>query len=55
MWRERIVMPSVSKAQRRKMAVLHEEGKITDTQFKHFKKIVPHAPERVKTPKKGKK
>lgn len=34
-------MPSRSKAQRRKMAVLYKQGKITKTQFGHFKKIVP--------------
>lgn len=34
-------MPSRSKAQRRKMAVLFRQGKITKTQWGHFKKIVP--------------
>jgi hypothetical protein len=32
-------MPSKSEAQRRKMAILHEEGKITDEEWQHFKKI----------------
>ncbi len=32
-------MPSRSKAQRAKMAVLHKQGKITDAQWKDFKKI----------------
>jgi len=32
-------MPSVSKAQRKKMAVLHQQGKITDAQWEKFKKI----------------
>jgi hypothetical protein len=41
-------MPSVSKKQRGKMAILHEEGKITDAQWEKFKHIVP------KKKKKGK-
>lgn len=32
-------MPSVSKKQRRKMAVLYKQGKITKKQWGHFKKI----------------
>ena len=32
-------MPSKSLAQRKKMAVLHREGKITGEQWRHFKKI----------------
>jgi len=34
-------MPSKSKKQRAKMAVLHKEGKISDAQWEHFKKIAP--------------
>lgn len=34
-------MPSKSKKQRAKMAILHKEGKITKKQFEHFKKIKP--------------
>lgn len=40
-------MPSRSEAQRRKMAMLHKQGKITDKQWEHFKEIR-------KSPKKGK-
>ena len=36
-----IIMPSVSKKQRAKMAILHKEGKITDAEWEKFKKIVP--------------
>ena len=32
-------MPSVSQAQRRKMGALHNQGKITDEEWRHFKKI----------------
>jgi len=32
-------MPSKSEAQRRKMAILHKQGKITDEEWKHFKVI----------------
>lgn len=32
-------MPSKSDAQRRKMAILHKEGKITDAQWEEFKKV----------------
>lgn len=32
-------MPSVSEAQRRKMAVLHKQGKISDAQWEKFKHI----------------
>lgn len=41
-------MPSVSKAQRRKMAQLLKDGEITEAQFEHFKVIK-------KKPKKKKK
>jgi hypothetical protein len=34
-------MPSRSKKQRRKMAVLYKQGKINKTQWGHFKKVVP--------------
>jgi hypothetical protein len=34
-------MPSRSAAQRRKMAVLHRQGKITDAQWAEYKHIVP--------------
>lgn len=34
-------MPSVSKAQRRKMFQLFREGKITREELEEFKKIVP--------------
>jgi len=34
-------MPSKSDAQRRKMAILHKEGKITDKQWEEFKHVVP--------------
>lgn len=34
-------MPSVSYAQRRKMAVLYRQGKITREQWEEFKKVVP--------------
>lgn len=34
-------MPSRSKAQRRKMAILFKKGEITKTQWEHFKKVVP--------------
>lgn len=34
-------MPSKSKKQRRKIAVLHDEGKITDTEWEHFKVVKP--------------
>lgn len=44
-------MPSVSEAQRRKMAVLHEEGKITDAEWEKFKHVVPS---KKKKKKKGK-
>ena len=32
-------MPSKSKKQRAKMAILHKQGKITDKQWEHFKVI----------------
>lgn len=32
-------MPSKTKKQRRKMGSLHDQGKITDEEWKHFKKI----------------
>lgn len=32
-------MPSVSAAQRKKMAVLHKQGKITDAQWAKYKVI----------------
>jgi hypothetical protein len=41
-------MPSVSKKQRRKVGVLHDQGKITDEQWEHFKVVKP------KKKKKGK-
>lgn len=34
-------MPSRSAKQRRKMAVLYKQGKITKKQWGHFKKVVP--------------
>lgn len=34
-------MPSRSEAQRRKMAVLYKQGKITKKEWEHFQKIVP--------------
>lgn len=34
-------MPSRSKAQRRKMAVLYKQGKISKKQWGHFKKVAP--------------
>ena len=36
-------MPSKSNKQRRKMAVLHEEGKISDASWEKFKHVVPSA------------
>jgi len=32
-------MPSKSNAQRRKMAVLRKQGKITEKQWEHFKRV----------------
>ena len=34
-------MPSVSRKQRAKMAVLHKQGKISDAAWEDFKKVVP--------------
>lgn len=34
-------MPSRSAAQRRKMAVLHKQGKLTDKQWEHYKTVKP--------------
>lgn len=34
-------MPSRSEAQRRKMAVLYRQGKITKAQWEEFKHVVP--------------
>jgi hypothetical protein len=34
-------MPSKSDAQRKKMAILHKEGKINDKQWEEFKHVVP--------------
>lgn len=34
-------MPSRSEAQRRKMALLYKQGKITRKQWEEFKKVVP--------------
>jgi len=48
------MMPSKSKAQRRKMAVLHEEGKISESQWEDFKKLRKGAPERLKQKSKNK-
>lgn len=45
-------MPSVSQAQRRKMAVLHKQGKITDTEWEHFKVIKPNRRKKVGSKKK---
>ena len=35
-------MPSKTAKQRRKMGSLHEEGKITDKEWEHFKEIKPN-------------
>lgn len=45
-------MPSKSKAQRGKMAILHKEGKISDKEWEHFKVIKPSG--KGKCNKKGK-
>lgn len=34
-------MPSRSKKQRRKMAALYKQGKISKKEWSHFKKVVP--------------
>ncbi len=34
-------MPSKSTAQRRKMAILYKQGKITKTEWDHFKVVKP--------------
>ncbi len=34
-------MPSRSEAQRRKMAILYRQGKITKAQWEEFKHVVP--------------
>ena len=40
-------MPSKSLAQRKKMAVLHRQGKITGEQWRHFKVIKPNRRKKV--------
>jgi hypothetical protein len=47
-------MPSRSAKQRRKMAVLYKQGKISKTQWGHFKKVVPSGRKKSKK-RKGKK
>lgn len=43
-------MPSKSAAQRRKMALLYKQGKITKAQWEEFKKLSPAAkPSRKRT------
>lgn len=46
-------MPSVSDAQRRKMATLYKQGKITKAQWEEFKRVVPRKKKAKKTTKKG--
>ncbi len=41
-------MPSQSKKQRAKMALLHKQGKITDAQWEHFKTVKPKKGKRKK-------
>jgi len=40
-------MPSVSQAQRRKMAALHSRGEITDKQWEDFKVVKPNRRKKV--------
>ena len=41
-------MPSRSEAQRRKMALLWKQGKISDEEWRHFKRIVRKKPKKSK-------